>query len=158
MSTVNPWLSRAGCRSTAIGDQQTALSTQHAAAADADRILADALASAHAATVEGIRRLDAIAAEIDSAVTNQAAFSIDTAVGAREFQRFLVAKQREILAVVSEARELDGAKKAVLDRLGEHYGVSGRLTRPAVHTSELSTAKHLATVPIMFGQQSDGDA
>jgi hypothetical protein len=113
-----------GLSISAIEDQQTALSAQHAAAAEADRVLKDALASAHAATVEGIRRLDAIAAEIDSAVTNQAAFGIDTAVGAREFQRFLVAKQREILAVVSEAQELDSAKKAVLDGLGEHYGAA----------------------------------
>jgi len=113
-----------GLSITAIGDQQAALSTRHTAASEADRALADALASAHAATVEGIRRLDAIAAEIDSAVTNQAAFSIDTAVGAREFQRFLVAKQREISAVVSDAQELGSAKTAVLDRLGEHYGAA----------------------------------
>ncbi|MCV7333310.1 DUF4226 domain-containing protein [Mycobacterium cookii] len=108
----------------AIGDRQTALSARHAAAADADRILTGALASAHAATVEGVRRLDAIAAEIDGAVSNQAALGIDTAVGAREFQKFLVAKQREILAVVAQAHELDAAKKAVLDGLGEHYGVA----------------------------------
>jgi len=113
-----------GLSITAIGDQQTALSTLHTAAAEADRVLADALAGAHAATVEGVRRLDAIAAEIEGAVTNQAAFGIDTAVGAREFRRFLVAKQREILSVVSEAQELSSAKKAVLDKLGEHYGAA----------------------------------
>lgn len=117
-----PVAEQGGLSIGAIGDQQTALSKRHTASAEGDRVLAEALATAHAATVEGVRRLDAIAAEIDSAVTNQAAFSIDTAVGAREFQRFLVAKQREITAVVSEARELDGAKRAVLDTLGEHYG------------------------------------
>jgi Domain of unknown function (DUF4226) len=119
-----PMVEQGGLSITAIGDQQTALSSQHTAAAEADRALMDALASAHAATVEGIRRLDAIAAEIASAVTNQAAFGIDTAVGAREFQKFLVAKQREISAVVSEAQQLNSAKKAVLDRLGEHYGAA----------------------------------
>jgi Domain of unknown function (DUF4226) len=117
-----PMAEQGGLSIAAIEDQQTALSAQHAAAAEADRVLTGALASAHAATVEGVRRLDAIAAEIDSAVTNQAAFGIDTAVGAREFQRFLVAKQREILAVVSGAQEIDSAQKAALDRLGEHYG------------------------------------
>jgi hypothetical protein len=119
-----PMVVQGGLSVTAIADQQTSLSTQHSAAAEADRALADALASAHAATVEGIRRLDAIAAEIDCAVTNQAAFGLDTAVGAREFQRFLVAKQREISVVVSEAQELNSVKKAVLDRLGEHYGAA----------------------------------
>lgn len=108
----------------AMGDRQTALSAQHTAAAEADRQLAEALASAHAATAEGVRRLDAIAAQIDNAVRNQAAVGIDTALGAREFQKFLIAKQREILAVVSQAHELNSAKTALLQRLGEHYGVA----------------------------------
>ena len=79
------------------------------------------LADAHAASVEAVRRLDGIAAEIDGAVANQAALALDTALGAREFQKFLIAKQREIAAVVSTARELGDAKKAVLDALHEHY-------------------------------------
>lgn len=105
----------------AIAEGQAALSRQHGAAADADRALVDVLAEAHAATVEGVRRLDAIAAEIDRAVANQTAIALDTAIGAREFQRFLVAKQREILAVVSDAREVAAAKKAVLEKLAAHY-------------------------------------
>jgi predicted component of type VI protein secretion system len=105
----------------AIGQRQAALSTRHIAAADADRALADALAEAHAANAEAVRRLDGIAAEIDDAVANQAALALDTAMGAREFQKFLIAKQREISAVVSNAREIGEAKKAVLDTLREHY-------------------------------------
>jgi hypothetical protein len=115
---------QAGQSIGAIGEAQAALSRQHAAAADADRVLADALASAHAATVDGIRRLDAIAADIDLAVANQSAIGLDTAMGAREFQKFLIAKQREILAVVSDAHELDAAKKAVLEKLTAHYNAS----------------------------------
>jgi hypothetical protein len=115
---------QAGRSIGAIAEGQAALSRQHDAAADADRALAEALASAHAATVEGVRRLDAIAAEIDRAVANQTAIGLDTAMGAREFQRFLIAKQREILAVVSGARELDVAKKAVLEKLAAHYTTS----------------------------------
>ena len=124
LSTVDPWQSRPGSRSTPSGKRQAALARQHAAAADADRALAEALASAHAATVEGVRRLDAIAAEIDHAVANQTAIGLDTAMGAREFQKFLIAKQREILAVVSDAHELDVAKKAVLEKLTAHYTAS----------------------------------
>jgi Domain of unknown function (DUF4226) len=105
----------------AIGERQAALSARHTAAAEADRALADALAEAHAATVEAVRRLDGIEAEIDAAVANQAALALDTAMGAREFQKFLIAKQREIAAVVSNARELGDAKKAVVDELHEHY-------------------------------------
>ena len=115
---------QAGQSIGAIGDAQAALSRQHAAAAEADRALTEALASAHAATVDGIRRLDAIAADIDLAVANQAAIGLDTAMGAREFQKFLITKQREILAVVSDAHELDAAKKALLEKLTAHYNAS----------------------------------
>jgi hypothetical protein len=112
---------QAGGSVEAIGARQAALSARHAASAEADQVLAEALAGAHAATVEGIRRLDAIAAEIDGAVTNQAALALDTATGAREFQKFLIAKQQEISAVVSQARGLDGATRTALDKLREHY-------------------------------------
>jgi uncharacterized protein DUF4226 len=112
---------QAGRAIEAIGEGQAALASRQAAAAEADRALADALSSAHAATVEGLRRLDAIAAEIDHAVANQTAIGLDTAMGAREFQKFLVGKQREILAVVSHAHELDIAEKAVLETLTTHY-------------------------------------
>jgi hypothetical protein len=112
---------QAGPSVAAIQARQAALVTQHSAAAQADRVLAEALAGAHAATVEGASRLDTIAAEIDDAVRNQAALAVDTPVGAREFQRFLVAKQREIIAVVSHARELDSAKKTVLETLRSQY-------------------------------------
>ena len=112
---------QAGLSIDAIREKQAALSRQHAGAAEADRALAAALADVHAAAVDGVRRLDAIAAEIDHAVENQAALGLDTALGAREFQKFLLAKHREILAVVSDAHELDGAKKVVLEKLRQHY-------------------------------------
>jgi hypothetical protein len=115
---------QAGRSIDAIGAGQAALARQHAATADADRVLADALASAHAATVEGIRRLDAIEAEINHAVANQTAIGLDTAMGAREFQRFLIGKQREIQAVVSDVHELSVAKKDMLEKLTAHYTAS----------------------------------
>jgi hypothetical protein len=115
---------RAGPSTAAIRDKEVALSRQHSAAAQADDVLVAALASAHAATVDGVGRLDVIAAEIDRAVENQVALGIDTPIGAREFQKFLIAKQREIFAVVSDARELAATKKAVLGTLLQHYSAS----------------------------------
>jgi hypothetical protein len=112
---------QAGGAVEAIGARQAALSARHAASAEADQALVEALAGAHAATVEGIRRLDAIETEIDGAVMNQAALALDTAMGAREFQKFLIAKQQEISAVVSQTRGVDGATRAALDKLREHY-------------------------------------
>jgi hypothetical protein len=105
----------------AIRARQSVLARQHSTAAEADRVLAEALSSAHAATRESIRRLDAIGEEIDRAATDRADLAVDTPMGVREFQRFLVTKQREISAVVADARELDRAKRAVLDRLRAQY-------------------------------------
>lgn len=116
---------QAGPSVGAIRAQQSALASQHNAAADADRVLAEVVASAHAATRESIRRLDAIAHEIDRSATDRADLAVDTPMGAREFQRFLADKQREIASVVADARELDRAKRAVLDGLRAHYAVPG---------------------------------
>jgi hypothetical protein len=117
---------QAGRAIGAIAEGQAALARQHGAAAEADRALAEALAKAHTATVEGAARLDAIAAEIDRAVANQAALGLDTAMGAREFQRFLIAKQREILTVIAGARELAAAQKAILEKLAADYTSSAQ--------------------------------
>jgi Domain of unknown function (DUF4226) len=116
---------QAGFSVAAIQTRQAALVSQHGAAAEADRVLEELVASAHAAMGESIRRLDAIATEIDRAVSGQADLGMDTPLGAREFQTFLVAKQREIAAVVARARELDRAKAAVLDSLRAQYAGSG---------------------------------
>jgi hypothetical protein len=113
---------QAGPSLGAIQARQSAMATQHGSVADADRVLMDVLASAHAAMRESVRRLDAIADEIDRAVPRQASLGVDTPMGAREFQRFLVAKQHEIAAVVADAHELDRAKTAVLERLRGEYG------------------------------------
>lgn len=104
--------------------RRSALASQHGTASEADRVLADVLTSAHAAARESVRRLDAIAEQIDHAVVQQAHLAVDTPMGAREFQQFLLAKQREIAAVVAGAREFDHAKRAVLDNLRAHYSTA----------------------------------
>lgn len=115
---------QAGPSVAAMQARQTALAGQHGTAAEADRVLAEVLASAHAAMRDGARRLDAIAEQIDHATSHQASLAVDTPMGAREFQRFLLAKQREITAVVEDARELSRAKKAVLDGLRDRYATN----------------------------------
>jgi hypothetical protein len=114
---------QAGLSMTAIQAKQAALATQYGTVSDADQVLMEALVSAHAATVEGVARLDGIAHEIERAVQNQAALGLDTAVGAREFQKFLIAKQREIIAVLTQAQEVAATKKAALEALPANYAV-----------------------------------
>ncbi|MEZ0366604.1 DUF4226 domain-containing protein [Mycobacterium sp. pUA109] len=110
-----------GSSAAALQAVRAALATQRANAAQADRALAEALTAAHAATVAGAKRLDAVAVEIDDGVANPAGFAVDTALGAREFQRFLIAKQREILAVVAEAHQLDIAQRDRVEALRAAY-------------------------------------
>lgn len=106
---------------TALQAAEAALSARQNAAADADRVLGDALRSAHAATITARRRLDAIAAELDDCARRRVEFAADTPLGAHEFQRFLVAKHRELIAIVTEARGDDGAKRARLESLLPQY-------------------------------------
>ncbi|ORW32279.1 hypothetical protein AWB91_12150 [Mycobacterium paraense] len=112
---------QAGPSLGAIQARQSALAGQHGTASDADRVLAEVLASAHAAARESVRRLDAIAEEIDRADLQRGGLAADTPMGARELHKFLVDKQREIARVVSDARELGRAKRAVLERLRAQY-------------------------------------
>lgn len=116
---------QAGPSVAAMRARQSVLAGQHGTVADADRALADVLASAHEAIRESVRRLDAIADEIDRAVLHQADLAVDTPLGAREFRTFLLAKQRDIAAVVTRARELERANTAVLQGLRAQYGGPG---------------------------------
>ena len=72
---------QAGFSVAAIQTRQAALVSQHGAVAEADRVLEELVASAHAAMRESIRRLDAIAAEIDRAVSGQADLARRHSVG-----------------------------------------------------------------------------
>ncbi|WP_264990793.1 DUF4226 domain-containing protein, partial [Mycobacterium kiyosense] len=88
-----------------------------------DRKLAEVLAGAHETMRDSVRRLETIAAEIEHAVSQQDESALDTPMGAREFQRFLVAKQREIAAVVAGARAVSRANSVVLQSLQDQYSV-----------------------------------
>ena len=105
----------------AVEARRSALASQHGIASEADRVLNEVLTSAHDAARQSVRRLDSIAEQIDHATVNQANLALDTPMGAREFRRFLMDKQREIASVVAEARELGQAKAAVLQNLRAQY-------------------------------------
>jgi hypothetical protein len=104
-----------------IEAKQAMLSARHHTAADADHVLADTLLGARAATVAARDRLDAIATEIDECVQNQNTLAVDTSLGAREFRKFLIAKHRELIAIVVGARRDDAARQALLESLRAQY-------------------------------------
>jgi Domain of unknown function (DUF4226) len=109
----------------AVEARQSALASQHGIASEADRVLSEVLTSVHDAARASVRRLDSIAEQIDHATVNQEDLALDTPMGAREFRKFLTAKQREIASVVAEARELGRTKTAMLQSLRAQYAADG---------------------------------
>lgn len=110
-----------GSAVAAIAARQAVLATQQRAAAEADEQMAEMLHAAHAATVGSVERLDTIAAEVDAAATLRAGFAVDTPLGAREFQKYLIAKQRDVFAVVAEMHERDRADAERIEALRPAY-------------------------------------
>ena len=115
---------QAGVSASAAAMTQDALSARLGAAAEADRVLATTLADAHQVSVEALRRLDAIEAEIESAVAQQDLLALDTPQGARQFHRFLLAKQRDISDVVTGVHGAASAKVTELQALSGQYGAT----------------------------------
>lgn len=108
-----------GPSAAAIGDREAALSARAGHAADADQLLAGILREAHAASVAARQRLDAVADEIEARVADHA--TAGGPLSARELQRFLLGKQRELAAIVAEAQRDDAAKRALLEALRGQY-------------------------------------
>ena len=103
----------------AIKKLEAALRNQNSTVVDADRSLAEAVLNAFSSTVQGKQKLAALQQEIEDAVNRQTA--LDTPMGAREFQKFLGSKQKEIIDVVASADLDDKSKRDILAGLGALY-------------------------------------
>ncbi len=112
-----------GISGDALGSARAALAARDRELADVDRELAAAVAGAHAIAVEAARQLDAVSAQIETAAAQQ---SVDSPVVAHELARLLVAKQREMLAIVSRARAEVDAKTAALHQLTDRFRSSAQ--------------------------------
>lgn len=95
-----------------------ALSARDRDLADADAALTAVLHAAYRTAAGCVRRIDGVRAEIDAAV---AAARFDSAAAAREFGAFLVAKNREIIALLTEARAHADATTLALQALADRY-------------------------------------
>jgi len=111
-------MSQHGDSPDALEAARRALAARAADLADADLALAEAVAGAHTVAVESIGRLDAIGAELDAAASEAPGGS---PAAAHDLSRHLVAKNRDIAAVVSEARAAANAKVAALKELTDRY-------------------------------------
>lgn len=115
---------QAGFSAAAVSARRAALAARYQPLRDADEALTRVLADAHARSVAALHRLDEIEAEIEAVVDRQSELALDTPAGALELHRFLCAKQREIVTLVSGAAAEDTAKTAALEALSEHYAPS----------------------------------
>lgn len=111
-------MAQQGNSASALEAARRALAARDADLADADRALAEAVRGAHAIAVNSIGRLDDIKAEVESAVTDQPR---ESAAGAHEFGRHLIATNRDIAAVITEAVEAVRAKTVALKELQDRY-------------------------------------
>ncbi len=100
-----------GDTAAAMKKAESDLAQQNSVTAQLDLHVVGAILNAHAETVEGSDRLRRLQQEVEDAVRLRT--DLDTPSGARDFQRFLISKLREIGAVV-ESAALDDTSKAAL--------------------------------------------
>ena len=100
-----------GDAADAIRDAEAALAHQNSATAQLDLQVITAVLNAHQKTGEGREALTRLQEDVEAAVKTRS--DLDTPAGARDFQRFLISKLRDIHAVVASA-DLDDTSTSAL--------------------------------------------
>lgn len=100
-----------GAAADAILEAESLLARQRSDAAHLDLQVLTAIVNAHATAGAGLARLEQLQRDIETAVASRT--DLDTPAGARELQRFLIGKVRDIRDVVEQAG-LDASSKAAL--------------------------------------------
>jgi hypothetical protein len=101
-----------GAAAEAIAGAEAALAHQNSASSQLDLQVISAIMNAHLKTVEGAEALSTLQRETEAAVHTRS--DLDTPAGARDFQRFLIGKLRDIRAVVVSASLDDTSKSALM--------------------------------------------
>lgn len=128
-----------GTAADAIADAEVALVQQNSAISQLDMQVVSAILNAHLTTVEGREALTALQQETEAAVRTRS--DLDTPAGARDFQRFLIGKLRDIRAVVLNASLDDTSKSSLMAAWMSLYGAAGRMAAggddpPAAHAPD----------------------
>jgi hypothetical protein len=111
-----------GAAAEAIASAEAALAHQNSANAQLDLQVISAILNAHAKSVEGSAALNTLQQETETAVRTRS--DLDTPAGARDFQRFLIGKLRDIRAVVAGASLDDTSKSALMAAWTSLYNAS----------------------------------
>jgi Domain of unknown function (DUF4226) len=101
-----------GDAADAIRGAEAALAHQNSTTAQVDLQVVTAVLNAHQQNAEGREALNSLQHDIEAAVTTRS--DLDTPAGARDFQRFLIGKLRDIRAVVANASLDDTSNSALM--------------------------------------------
>lgn len=111
-----------GAAAEAIAHAEAALARQNTASSRLDMQVIAAILNAHLKSVDGREALGTLQRQIEAAVQTRS--DLDTAAGARDFQRFLIGKLRDIRAVVLDASLDDTSKSALMAAWTSLYDAS----------------------------------
>ncbi|CAN5375731.1 DUF4226 domain-containing protein [soil metagenome] len=118
-----------GEAATAIKKAEDDLAQQNSTAAQVDLHVITAILNAHAVTVDGGGALQTLQRDVENAVRSRT--DLDTPAGARDFQRYLIDRLREIGAVVETAHLDDTSKAALASAWTALYESARTATGPA---------------------------
>ncbi|MBS4728087.1 DUF4226 domain-containing protein [Mycobacterium sp. SM1] len=111
-----------GQAAEAIRDAEAALAHQNSATAQLDLQVITAILNAHLKTIAGSEALSNLQHDIETAVRTRT--DLDTPAGARDFQRFLAGKLRDMRAVVARASLDDTSESALMAAWTSLYNAS----------------------------------
>jgi hypothetical protein len=111
-----------GDAADAIRSAESALAQQNSSTAQLDLQVISAILNAHLTAVDGKEALNRLQTEVESAVRTRT--DLDTATGARDFQRFLLGKLTDIRALIMGASLDDTSKSALMAALTSLYSAS----------------------------------
>ncbi|CAM3048687.1 hypothetical protein BST27_14725 [Mycobacterium intermedium] len=111
-----------GDAAAAIADAEAALAHQNSATSQLDLQVVSAILNAHLKTAAGREALNKLQRDIEAAVRTRS--DLDTPAGARDFQRFLIGKLRDIRGIVADASLDDTSKSALMAAWTSLYNAS----------------------------------
>lgn len=111
-----------GDAADAIADAEAALAQQNSASSQLDLQVISAILNAHLHAVDGRAALIKLQHDTEAAVRTRS--DLDTPAGARDFQRFLIGKLRDIREVVLNASLDDTSKSALMAAWRSLYDAS----------------------------------
>ncbi|OBI19531.1 DUF4226 domain-containing protein [Mycobacterium sp. E2497] len=131
----------------AISRAEAALSHQNSASSQLDMQVITAILNAHLNTVEGGQALAKLQQDTEAAVRTRS--DLDTPAGARDFQRFLIGKLRDIRAVVLDASLDDTSKSALMAAWTSLYDASKNQSNTSEErpSARVSSDADAATAP-----------